>query len=81
MRNEAPFTDLEGRESAVKASVAVFSFTGSASTSDMVSTGLGLCVDLPWRERSSGIQSEDKVRYIWPVAGTRLSSIEDSKSK
>ncbi len=48
MRNEAPLTDFEGRESVDEGSVAAFSFTKSASAFDMADTGLERRVNLPW---------------------------------
>ena len=47
MRNEAPFTDFEGRESALEGSRVVFSLTDSASAFNMATTGLRRRGNLP----------------------------------
>ena len=63
MRNEAPFADFEGRESAVKDSVMTCSFTGSASASDMTSGGFGEIWMLTLGKGRSRMKSEGKVHF------------------
>ena len=77
IRNEAPFADFEGRESAIKESVEVssftesavkdsvkvFSFTGSALASDITNGALDRYAYLGERNESHGLGGS-KVRHL-----------------